>query len=148
MRSPLRSLLASALFAVSVLGVAASGALAASATPGRFTSSDAWCFDDVVLQYCFDNQHTVRFIEFADGDGWVSISSREQTVVYRDGAIVGQSTTVSQDRSIYVDGGLATLREVSHTKYAGEGVTCTSTYLLRITDFELQMERWNGPGCA
>jgi hypothetical protein len=148
MRSPLRSILASSIVAVALLAIGTTSALAGNATPGRYTFGDAWCFDDVVLQYCFDNQHTLQVVEFADGDSFARISSRERTVVYRNGAVVAESLEISNDRSVFLDGGLASMHTVSHVRYAGDGVTCSSTYLLKITDYELQIDRWNGPGCS
>jgi hypothetical protein len=148
MRSSLRSLLSAAALAVAALLVAASAVFASTASPGRFTVDDAWCFDDVVLQYCFDQHYTVQFVDFADGDGWVKITGRATTDIYRDGVLVGTSRTVSNDRSVYVDGGQANLHTVEHTRSSFDGETCVITTVLRITDFEVVLDKWNGPGCG
>jgi hypothetical protein len=147
MRSPLRSFLSASVLALAALLVAASATFAGNASPGRFTVDDEWCFDDVVLQYCFDQQYTVTFVDFSDGDGWVRITGREETDVYRDGALVGTTRTVSNDRAVYVDGGQAHLQSVVHTRSSYDGQSCVVTNVLKITEFEVVLDHSNGPSC-
>jgi hypothetical protein len=78
------------------------------------------------------------------------IHFREEVVSFQDGVQVGSFRVQAFDRSIYadsVDGPNSTFT-VSHLRARADGSSCIYTYILRIVDFELQIERLNGPTCS
>ncbi len=149
MRSTLRSAVTAGLFAVLAL-VAGSASFAPSvsaAETGRFEIDDSWCFQDVVLRYCFEIDGALHYVTTPDGRERATIVARQTTVITSDGVFVGRSREASLSRSLYVDGGRSDHFEVSHTKSTYGDETCVITAVLRITDFELVLDHWNGPGC-
>jgi hypothetical protein len=150
MRSILRSTMAAGLFAVlTLVGASASFAPSASAAePGRFQIDDAWCFQDVDLRYCFEIDGSLHWVTTPDGRERVTIQARQTTVITDDGAFVGRSRDVSLTRSLYVEGGQSDHFGVSHTMSTYGDETCVITAVLKVTDFEVVLDHWNGPGCA
>lgn len=150
MRSTIRSAATAGLFAVLAL-VAGSASFAPSvsaAETGRFEIDDTWCFQDVVLRYCFEIDGSLHWVTTPDGRERATIQARQTTVITNDGAFVGRSREVSLSQSLYVDGGQSDHFEVSHTSSTYGDETCVITAVLRITDFELVLDHWKGPGCA
>jgi hypothetical protein len=147
MRSYLRAV-AGSLLALVALGAGSTAVLAATpAETGRDSIDDEWCFQDVVLRYCFDFDGFVSYVALPDGRERVTIRARETTVVTHDGAVVGESREVSIDKSLYVDGGLSDMHVVTHAQASFDDQTCTYTAVLRIDDYEVVLDQWNGPGC-
>ena len=149
MRSLLRSLSAVA-FALLVLTAGSSAALASSgsAETGRSTFDDEWCFDDVVLQYCFDVEGFVRYTATPDGRERVSIHSVNRTVVYEDGVVVGSSDVRSIDSSLYEDGGQVRTQSIVRTQASFGDQTCVTAVVFKMVDYEVVVDRWNGPDCS
>ena len=150
MRSILRSTMTAGLFAVLTLvaGSAGFAPSASAAEPGRFQIDDAWCFQDVDLRYCFEIDGSLHWVSTPDGRERATIQTRQTTVITDDGAFVGRSRVVGLSRSLYVDGGQSDHFDVSHTISTYGDETCVITAVLRITDFEVVLDHWNGPGCA
>jgi hypothetical protein len=147
MRSFFRAVAASIL-ALYVLGAASTAVLAATpAETGRYSIDDEWCFQDVVLRYCFDFDGFVSYVALPDGRERVTIQARETTVVTRDGAVVGETREVSIDKTLFVDGGLSDMHTVTHAQASFDDQTCTYTAVLKIGDYEVVLDQWNGPGC-
>jgi hypothetical protein len=150
MRSTLRSAVTAGLFAVFAL-VAGSASFAPSvsaADTGRFEIDDEWCFQDVVLLYCFEIDGSVQWVTTSDGRDRATIQARQTTVITNNGVLVGQSRQISLLKSLYVEGGRSDLFEVSHTNSTYGDETCVISAVLRITDFEVVLDHWKGPGCA
>jgi len=105
-----------------VLAVAAlvlggsSSALAASgnaASAYSWNLDAAWCFDDLVQQYCFDISGQAHFVDKGDR-GSVVTNERFRTVVLKDGVKVGESTQVSMDRFVIRADGTYVQQTVQH----------------------------------
>jgi hypothetical protein len=150
MRSILRSAATAGLFALLALtaGSASFAPSANAADPGRFDIDDTWCFQDVIDRYCFVVNGHVHWVVTPDGRDRATIQARQTTVISRDGAVIGASREVSLLKSLYVEGGRSDLFEISHTKATYGGERCVITAVLKITDFEVTLDHWNGPGCA
>ena len=151
MRSTLRSAAAAGLFAVLAL-VAGSASFAPSvsaAETGRYSLDDSWCFDGGLDQYCTDIVGTMRWVVMPDGRERVTINARQRIVVTRDGVLIGESTTVRTDHSVYLEGGLFSLRTNVHTKADYIDQWCVSGAVLRMTNYgEIFDFRMTGPDCA
>src|SRR3982750_1512089 len=134
MVSRLRSLAAGTGLAILLLGAVASSAFAgAPAQPGRYTFGDDYCFVDVTITYCFEQDGALHFVVTPDGREMATITARERTLVYENGVLVGESRTVSVDKSLFVDGGLGTFTMVSHTNASWSDITCVLTSVLKVT---------------
>lgn len=154
MRSLVRSLFASAAIAALVIGAGASTVLAAgpagtSASVQRYDFDDAWCFDYGDTYDCTVVDATLLVTATPDGREHGRIHFRQSVESFAaDGTQIGSSRTVAFDRTVFADGGQDSTFSVSHTRAVGDGWTCVSTYLLKIVDYELQLERTNGPLCS
>lgn len=137
MRSLARALLTGAALAL----IAVAGSSSAVLAGDKYTVQDAWCFDDVVYQYCFDNEYTVKVVELKDGDGIVKISGRQHTEVFQAGQLVGVIDEVTKDRSVYVDGGLADMTVKEKESITHDGETCVYKAMLKISDYEVTLDR-------
>ena len=151
MRSIVRSAVTAGLFAVLAL-VAGSASFAPSvsaAETGRYSLDDAWCFDDGLDHYCTEIDGWFRYTVTPDGRERVTINSRQHIVVTRDGVLIGESTKVTADRTIYLDGGLFSLHSNVHTKVDYIDQECVSGIVLRMTNYgEVVDFRFTGPECA
>ena len=154
MRTLIRTLAATAVLTVLVLGTTVSTVLAASptadpATVERYEFDDAWCFDHGPWYDCSVVDATLAVTSTPDGRELARINFR-MTVDSFDpsGVQIGSSRTVSFDRTVFADGGQDSTFSVSHTRAVGQFGTCVSTYLFKIVDYELQFERFTGPGCS
>jgi hypothetical protein len=55
---------------------------------------------------------------------------------------------VANDRTMFVEGGQAEPQSVVHTRSTFGDQTCISSAVLKITDFEVVLDRWNAPDCS
>ena len=153
MRTLVRTLAATALLTALVLGTAVSTVLAASptansATVERYEFDDAWCFDYGTSYDCSVVDGTLAVTSTPDGRDIARINFRMLVTSFDpSGVQIGSSRTVSFDKTVFADGGQDSTFSVSHTRAVGDFGTCVSTYLLKIVDYELQFERFSGPGC-
>jgi hypothetical protein len=149
MLSRIRSLAAGTALATLLVAAVASTAFAAGpAQPGRSTFSDDHCFVDVTFTYCFEQDGALHFVVTPDGREMATITARERTLVYENGVLVGESRTVSVDKSLFEDGGLGTFTTVSHTNARFGDVKCVLTTVLKVTDYEVVVDHWNAPDCS
>jgi hypothetical protein len=149
MASRLRSLAAGTGLAILLVGAVASTTFAATpAQPGRYTFGDDYCFVDVGTTYCFEQDGALQFVVTPDGREMATITARERTLVYENGVLVGESRTVSVDKSLFEDGGLGTFTTVSHTNASFGDVKCVLTTVLRVKDYAVVVDHWNAPDCS
>jgi hypothetical protein len=149
MASRFRSILTSGALALFVLATAASAAFAAGpAEPYRYTFGDDYCFVDVNMTYCFEQDGALHFVETPDGRSLATINHRQITRFYQNGQLVGESREVSVDKSLFEDGGLGTFQTVSHTNTRYGEVKCVLTTVLKIVDYEVEVDHWNSPECS
>ncbi len=154
MRTLIRTIAASAVLMALVLGTAVSTALAASpsassATVERYEFDDAWCFDHGPWYDCSVVDATLAVTGTPDGRQIARINFRMVVNSFDpSGVQIGSTRTVSFDRTVFAEGGQDQTFSVSHTRAVGDFGTCVSTYLLKIVDYDLQFERFNGPGCS
>jgi hypothetical protein len=126
-----------------------SSALAASDNAATTYSRDldaAWCFDDVVQQYCFDVSGQAHFVQKGDRESVVT-NERFHTVVLKDGVQVGESTQVSMDRFAVSADGTYVQQTVQHVRSVTGDETCSIQIVWRQADFETVVDHWSG-GCA
>ncbi len=153
MRTILRTLATSAAVAVLLLGTAAT-ALAGSptgngATVERYDFDSEWCFDQGPWVDCTVVDAALFVTSTPDGRDIARITFRQVVTSYDpSGAEIGSSRTVSFDRTVFSDGGQDSTFSVSHTRAVGDFGTCVSTYLFKVVDYELEIDRYTGPGCA
>lgn len=148
MRSIIRSLAAGTLLAGLILGSTSATAFAAGAgaSTSTYAIDEAWCFDDVVQVYCFDIDGVVHFTATPDGQELGVITEREDVVIYRGGEVIGAYRTVTHDTFIYSDDRFE-LQSVGHTRSVDGDLTCVSTVVLRIADYELVVDHATAPAC-
>jgi hypothetical protein len=150
MVSRLRSLAAGTALAALLVGTVASTAFAAGtpAEPGRYTFGDDYCFVDGSTTYCFEQDGSLHFVVTPDGRELATINYRQRTRVYENGVFVGESRTVSVDKSLFEDGGLGTFTTVSHTNTRFGEAKCVLTTVLRVVDYQVVVDHWNAPDCT
>jgi hypothetical protein len=152
MRTLLRTVAVVAALAAA-LGAGATTALAASpsdnaASVERYNFDESWCFDYGTSYDCSTVEATLMVTTTPDGRDLARIHFREEVNRFDpSGVQIGSTQIVAFDRSVFASGGQDKTFSVSHTRAVGDFGTCISTYLLKIVDFELQYEKYNGPGC-
>ena len=150
MRSFFRSILAGAVLASLLVtgagGTVLAGTANAPASDG-FAIDEEWCFEDVTLTYCFDIEGMVRFTSTAPGKSIVNIQERQDVVIYEDETIVGSYRTTTFDQLQMDDDGLFTVQSVGHTRSSDGDVTCVSTVVMRIADYEVVVDKATVPSC-
>ena len=139
MRSPLRVSLAT--FALAALAIFGTTSAALAAETSKTTVHDVWTFDDVVLRYEFDMEHSIKFIDYADGDGRVVIKSTEHTKVYQGDQLVAVIDASSKDKTVFIDGGQTNVTQKVKSIAVADGEQCVYTATLRIVDFEVVVDR-------
>lgn len=107
---------------------------------------EAWCFDDVVLVYCFDIDGVVHFTTTPDGRELASITQREDVVIYQGGEVYGSYRTMTHDTFSYGEDRV-TFQAVGHTRSTSGDLTCVSTVVLRIADYEIVVDHTTAPAC-
>jgi hypothetical protein len=148
MRTFIRSIGAAVVLATVVLGAGASTALAAPVE--KYVFDDAWCFDYGTVGYDCTVSHGTLFVTVTpDGRDVARIVFR-QTVSSFDaaGVQVGTFKTWSFDRTVFAEGGQDQTFVVDHFRGVGEYSSCHGSYVLKIVDYELQVEHYNGPHCS
>lgn len=157
MRSLVR-IAAPVLAAVAIVLGGSSSALAASRNPAVWAPPPAsapssswdldaaWCFDDVVLQYCFDISGKAQFLDTATRSSVVT-NQRFHTVVFQGGVQVAESTVVSHDLFSTNADGEYTQQVVEHTRSVYGDETCSIQIVWRQADFRLVVDHWSG-GCS
>jgi hypothetical protein len=151
MRTVLRLLATTAAVTALVIGGASSAFAASDKLPAfseHWHYEDAWCFDQGDRLDC-----TVQEVQFiatytpdlrATGRFHVTdkVTSYDQA-----GNIIATGTTRTATRSVFVDGFQYATFTTTHNRYEGPEGTCTSTYQVKIVDFEVRFDRFLGPGC-
>jgi hypothetical protein len=137
------------LAAVAIALGGASTALAGSpkaAAPYSWDLEAAWCFDDVVYQYCFDVDGKAQFVDTNSRESVVA-HQVVRTVISKDGVVVGDTTVISNDRFVFNADGTYTQQVVELTRSDFAGETCRIAIVWRQADFETVVDHWSG-GCA
>ena len=150
----IRTLAATAALAALVLGTGASTALAAGdpSTPAsvvRYDFGDSWCFDFGSQVDCTITDGTLSVTATPDGREMARIHFRETVTSFDpSGVQIGTFKTASFDRTVFADGGQDSTFSVSRYQGSGPYETCHGGYLLKIVDYEVQVEHFNGPHCS
>jgi hypothetical protein len=148
-----RTIAATAAFTALIVLGGASTALAASpsgdgAAVTRYDFDDAWCFDYGTSYDCTVVDATLAVTITPDGRNVARITYRQEVKSFDpSGVQIGSSRTTAFDRTVFADGGQDATFSVAHTRSVGSYGTCLSTYLFKIVDYELQLDRINGPLC-
>jgi hypothetical protein len=153
MRIILRALAATAAVAALMLGTGASTALAAGdsspATVAHYEFGDAWCIDFGVQYDCTVTDGTMTVTITPDGRETALIHFRETVTSYDpSGVQIGTFKVMRFDRTVFSDGGQDSTFTVSRYQAFGPYETCHGSYLLRIVDYEVQVEHFYGPHCS
>jgi hypothetical protein len=153
MRTFIRTLAATAALAALVLGTGASTAFAAGASApasvARYEFDDAWCFDFGIQYDCTVTDGTLIVTVTPDGREIGRIIFRETVTSYDpSGVQIGTFKMSSFDRTVFADGGQDSTFTVSRYRGSGPYESCHGGYLLRIVDYEVQVEHFFGPHCS
>jgi hypothetical protein len=153
MRIILRALAATAAVAALVLGTGASTVLAAGASApaavAHYEFDDAWCFDFGVQLDCTVSHGSLDVTVTPDGREMARIHFRELVTSYDpSGVQIGTFKTSSFDRTVFADGGQDSTFSVSRYQGSGPYESCHGGYLLKIVDYEVQVEHFSGPHCS
>jgi len=140
MRNPLR-LIAPVVAVVALVLGGASSALAA-AQPSSASLDEAWCFQDITIQYCFDVTGTVKFLDNKAGST-VNIHAITETTVTESGVYVGESRSVEYLRGVFQADGTVVLQSLIHTRASFGDQTCSYHMVLRIADYEAVVDNVN-----
>lgn len=152
MRTFARTLAATAVLSALLLGTAVSTTLAASptgnsATVTRYDFDDAWCFDYGDRYDCSVVDATLFVTTVPDGRDILRITFRELIESFdASGVQIGITRVNSFQRSVYADDTDQNF-SVTHTRAVGDWGSCVSTYLFKIVDFQVQMDKYTGPVC-
>ena len=118
-----------------------------AATVTRYDFDDAWCFDYGTSYDCSTIDATLFVTSTPDGRDIGRIHFRELTKSYDpSGVQIGTTRVVALQRSVYADDTDQNF-SVTHTRAVGDFGTCVSTYRFKVVDFEVQMDKFTGPGC-
>jgi len=151
-RTFVRTLATTAVLSALLLGTAASTAFAASptgnaATLTRIDFDDAWCFDYGDRYDCSIVDATLFVTTVPDGRDILRINFRELIKSFdASGVQIGTTRVNSFQRSVYADDTDQNF-SVTHTRAVGDWGSCVSTYLFKVVDFQVQMDKYTGPGC-
>jgi ABC-type transport system substrate-binding protein len=153
MRNVFRAFLAAAAIAATALAGSASVAAASSdnlpSFSERYEIDDAWCFDYGDVTDC-TVQHITAVIQFkSSGDSTLRLSEK-QSITTTDNATglqVGSQKLTSVEKTVFEDGFQSKTWTIRHVRYDGPEGTCISTYQVKVVDFEVQVDRFLGPGC-
>jgi hypothetical protein len=154
MRTLIRAFAATVALAALVLGTGASTALAASdpsapASVARYDFGDSWCRDFGTQVDCTVTDGTLSVTTTPDGREIATIHFRETVTSFDpDGTQIGTFKTSVFDRTVFADGGQDSTFTVSRYQGSGPYESCHGSYLLKIVDYEVQVELFNGPYCS
>ncbi|HET9520291.1 MAG TPA: hypothetical protein VFO73_04515 [Candidatus Limnocylindrales bacterium] len=157
MRTFLRLLAATTTLTALLVGLQASpinpttpvARAAEPAQAARYVYDDEWCFDYGATYDCTVQRAALIVTVTPDGRDIARITFRQDVTSYdASGNEIGSYQTVSLDRTVFADGGQDKTFSVSHVNAEGEWGSCTSTYLFKVVDYELQMDKYVGPDCA
>jgi hypothetical protein len=149
---PMRTLIRTVAPVLAALAIALGGAsttLAQSgnaAIPSSWDLDAEWCFDDVVLQYCFEVDGKAQFVDTQDRSS-VKTTHRMHTVISDGDVVVGESTVITNDRFVFGADGTYTQQMVQHTRSSYGDEVCQIAIVWRQADFETVVDHWSG-GCA
>ena len=137
---------------VAALAIALGGASAAlaqsgsAAVPYSWDLDAQWCFDDVVLQYCFDVDGKAQFVDTRDRST-VTTTHRMHTVISSGSVVVGESTVITTERFVFGVDGTYTQQLVQLTRSSYGDEVCRIALVWRQADFGTVVDHWSG-GCA
>jgi hypothetical protein len=151
------SILAGSALALLVLVGSTGAALASPPTEEAATASgasretydlaDAWCFDDVVLQYCTEVEGRFQVISTPNGREAAKVPLLERVTVYRDGVEIGSYDTRTHDRTVFLDGGILSMHIGERTTATYDGQTCVTLADFRMVDDEVVLDRFGPTRC-
>ena len=157
MRTFLRLLAATTTLTALLVGLQASPInpstpVARAAEPAqavRYVFDDEWCFNYGATYDCTVQHGALIVTVLPDGREIGRITFRQLVKSYdAAGNQIGQVRTTSFDKTVFADGGQDKTFSVSHVNAEGEWGSCTYTYLFKVVDYELQMDKYVGPDCA
>jgi hypothetical protein len=153
MRNVFRAFLAAAAIAATALAGSASVAAASSdnlpSFSERYEFDDAWCFDYGDVTDC-TVQHVTAVAQYkSGGDASLRLNVRQATKTTDNatGTQVGSMRISSVEKTLFEDGFRSRTFTVRHTRYDGPLGTCISTYQVKVIEFDVIVDRFNGPGC-
>lgn len=153
MRNVFRAFLAAAAIAATAFAGSASIAAASSdnlpSFSERYEFEDAWCLDYGDVTDC-TVQHVTAVAQYkSSGDATLRLNERQSITTTDDatGLQVGSQKLSSVEKTLYEDGFRSRTFTVRHTRYEGPLGTCISTYQVKVVEFDVIVDRFNGPGC-
>jgi hypothetical protein len=131
---PVFRLVALALATTAILMAGASSAFAAAAPSSASLDAD-WCFQDGSIEYCFDVDGTVHYLDNKVGST-VTINEITRTTVYESGQYVGESQSVQMFRGVFQADGTVVTQTIVNTRSTVGDEACAYHLVLRLADYE------------
>jgi len=123
--------------------VIAGSSQALAAAPTSMNLADSWCFDDTPWYvYCFDVTGKAEFTDTKPGSA-VIVHQKTVTTISQNGAVLGTSTDLVNDRFFFGNDGVAVYHTVTNSKATWLGERCHYQAVLQIKDFDVTIEHVN-----
>ena len=127
-------LVAPVLAATAIVLTGASSTLAAASVSSASLDAD-WCFQDGSIEYCFDVDGSVHYLDNQAGST-VNLHSITRTTVYESGRYAGESKSVDSFRGVFEADGTVVMHSMIHTRSTVGDESCTYHLVLRLADYE------------
>lgn len=131
--------LAVPVLAAAAIAIGSGSTALAAASPENMSLDESWCFDDVVLVYCFDVTGHATFKSNQAGES-LTVQQTTVTKVYEGGVYVGESKSVEQLRGVFANDGTTVLSSRIHTRSRVGEEDCVYHMVLKIVDYELAVD--------
>jgi hypothetical protein len=112
-----------------------SGSAALAAAPTSMSLDANWCFPDGIVEYCFDVDGRVQFLDNKVGSS-VTVNEITRTTYYVSGQYAGESMSVEMFRGVFQADGTDVMQSAIHTRSTAFGEDCSYHLTLRIADYE------------
>ena len=138
----MRSILRSVVPVAAVLLIALAGAsstMAAAPTNYHVAFDEEWCSGNVDFTTCFEQRGQFSLVDTGTTSS-VVITQRLHAVRYEQGVQVAEDTEVSSERFALRGDATYVIHDVVHTTVRGVDFKCSFGSVLRIVDFEVQVD--------
>ena len=123
------------VIAATAIALGSGSAALAAATPTSLPLDANWCFQDGIVEYCFDVDGRVQFLDNKVGSS-VTVHEITRTTYYVSGQYAGESKSVEMLRGVFQADGTAVMQSAVHTRSTAYGEGCSYHMVLRLADYE------------
>ncbi len=131
---PLLRFLSLGLATVALAVVGSASALAASA-PSTVSLDASFCGPSGPVQYCYDIDGTLRFLDTAAGSS-VQVTKLTKTTAYENGVEVGHAISATSGRTVFQADGTVVINTVVTTHSTLGDEPCQYRLVMRLVDYE------------